>query len=43
SMHPGGVHVLMCDGSAHFINDTIDTGTWKNLGSINDGNTVGEF
>jgi prepilin-type N-terminal cleavage/methylation domain-containing protein/prepilin-type processing-associated H-X9-DG protein len=26
SFHPGGVHVLLADGSVRFINDTIDTG-----------------
>jgi prepilin-type processing-associated H-X9-DG protein len=26
SYHPGGVNVAMCDGSVHFISETIDTG-----------------
>ena len=26
SYHPGGVHVLYCDGSVAFITDSIDTG-----------------
>jgi prepilin-type processing-associated H-X9-DG protein len=25
SMHPGGVNIGMCDGSAHFISDDIET------------------
>lgn len=33
SRHPGGVHVLMCDGSVHFINDTIDIATWRGMGT----------
>jgi prepilin-type processing-associated H-X9-DG protein len=26
SYHPGGVNVVMADGSTHFISETIDTG-----------------
>jgi prepilin-type processing-associated H-X9-DG protein len=26
SRHPGGVHVVMCDGAVRFISDSIDTG-----------------
>ena len=40
SRHPGGVNVVYCDGSAHFIPDTIDIAVWQNLGWINDGNVV---
>jgi hypothetical protein len=29
SMHPGGVHICMCDGGVHFINDSINcSSTW---------------
>lgn len=35
SQHPGGVHVVMCDGSAQFINDDIDALIYKGLSSMN--------
>lgn len=28
SQHPGGVHVLMLDGSVHFVSNQIDAGLW---------------
>jgi prepilin-type processing-associated H-X9-DG protein/prepilin-type N-terminal cleavage/methylation domain-containing protein len=40
SRHPGGVNVLFCDGSVHFIQNSIDITTWRNLGWIADGNPV---
>jgi prepilin-type processing-associated H-X9-DG protein len=29
SLHPGGVNVAMCDGSNHYIADTIDINVWR--------------
>ena len=43
SLHPGGVNVLFADGSVHFIANLIDMNVWRALGSINGGETVGEF
>jgi type II secretory pathway pseudopilin PulG len=43
SMHPGGVHMGMGDGSAHFFSENIDLSTWRNLGTISGGEVVGEF
>jgi prepilin-type N-terminal cleavage/methylation domain-containing protein len=40
SRHPGGVVVVMADGSTHFISDSIDLSTWQALGSINTGEVV---
>ena len=34
SHHPGGVHVLMCDGSVGFCSENIDHGIWVGSGSI---------
>ena len=40
SLHPGGVNVAFGDGHVSFIGDEIDLATWRQLGSINDGETV---
>ena len=40
SMHPGGVMVGMCDGSAQFIGDRIALGVWQALGTPNGGEPV---
>jgi prepilin-type N-terminal cleavage/methylation domain-containing protein/prepilin-type processing-associated H-X9-DG protein len=40
SRHPGGVNAVFCDASVHFIQDSIDTRVWRNLGWIADGNPV---
>jgi prepilin-type N-terminal cleavage/methylation domain-containing protein/prepilin-type processing-associated H-X9-DG protein len=31
SYHAGGINVVMCDGSAHFISDTVDGIVWSKL------------
>lgn len=33
SMHPGGVHLLMGDGSAHFVGDTVNPEVWYHMHS----------
>jgi len=43
SAHPGGVQVLLGDGSVRFITDSIDLATWQNLGRPKDGVPVGEY
>jgi prepilin-type N-terminal cleavage/methylation domain-containing protein len=40
SRHPGGVHAVMCDGSAHSITDDVDLLVWKSLSSIDGGEPV---
>ncbi len=37
SWHSGGVNVCYCDGSVHFISNSIDVATWQALGSRSDG------
>jgi hypothetical protein len=34
SWHPGGANHLLCDGSIHFVHDTIDHTLYQNLGTI---------
>jgi len=52
SSHPGGAHLLMCDGSVHFVSENIDsdptTGlsgnfVYSNLFMEDDGNVIGDF
>jgi prepilin-type N-terminal cleavage/methylation domain-containing protein/prepilin-type processing-associated H-X9-DG protein len=33
SYHPGGVNLLLCDGSVRFIKETINRATWRALGT----------
>jgi prepilin-type processing-associated H-X9-DG protein len=35
SRHPGGVHVLMGDGSTRFVSDTVDAVIWRAIASRN--------
>ncbi len=43
SLHVGGANVLMCDGSVHFMNESIDLPTMRNLFARSDGEVIGEF
>src|SRR5262249_40911040 len=43
SRHPGGVNVLMADGSVHFIQQNIDLAIWQALGTIQGGEAVPDF
>jgi prepilin-type N-terminal cleavage/methylation domain-containing protein/prepilin-type processing-associated H-X9-DG protein len=40
SNHPGGVNICFCDGSVHFIKDTISVQTWWALGTRNMGEVI---
>ncbi len=35
SQHVGGVHMLLLDGSVHFVSDHIDETVWRAIGTIN--------
>ena len=43
SRHPGGVNVLMGDGSARYASETIDLALWQALSTIAGGEVVEEF
>ena len=43
SMHPGGVHVLLGDGSVRFVTENMDLENLKKLATRDDGTPVGEF
>ncbi len=40
SNHPGGVNVGFCDGSVHFIKNSVNLQTWWALGSRNMGEVI---
>jgi prepilin-type N-terminal cleavage/methylation domain-containing protein/prepilin-type processing-associated H-X9-DG protein len=41
SLHPGGVNVLLGDGSVHFVKDTISVQIWRPLGTRAGGEVIG--
>ncbi len=41
SLHPGGVHVLMLDGSARFVRETVDLRAWRAIATRAGGEAVG--
>jgi Protein of unknown function (DUF1559) len=43
SLHSGGSHFLMGDGTVRFISQNVDLNTYKKLSRISDGMTLGEF
>jgi prepilin-type N-terminal cleavage/methylation domain-containing protein/prepilin-type processing-associated H-X9-DG protein len=43
SRHPGGVNVLLADGSTRFISQAINLETWQALGSIASGEVPGDY
>jgi len=43
SRHPGGVNVLMGDGSVRFVTNSVNFDVWQGLGSLDDGEALGDF
>lgn len=43
SAHPGGVNLLLCDGSVQFIGSNINLATWRALGTRATGDIPGDY
>ena len=43
SQHEGGVHLLLCDGSARFVSENINGPTWRALATRAGNEILGEF
>jgi prepilin-type N-terminal cleavage/methylation domain-containing protein/prepilin-type processing-associated H-X9-DG protein len=43
SKHTGGVNAVFCDGSVHFISNTVSLATWAALGTIAGGETISDY
>jgi len=43
SLHPGGVQVVMCDGSGKFVSEDVDLETWQAAGSTQYGEIAGQL
>jgi prepilin-type N-terminal cleavage/methylation domain-containing protein len=40
SLHPAGIHILLADGSARFISNSLSYGTWLKLNFMADNNPI---
>lgn len=43
SAHTGGAQILLGDGSVRFVSENISIDTWRGLGTMNNGEILGEF
>ncbi len=43
SLHAGGVHSALADGSVRFITNFVNLQTWQDLSTLNDRRPLGEF
>ena len=40
SRHPGGINTVFCDGSVHFVKDTINISVWRALSTTQGGEVI---
>jgi len=40
SYHPGGVNILLGDGSVRFVKDSVDGRAWRALGTVGGGEVI---
>jgi prepilin-type N-terminal cleavage/methylation domain-containing protein/prepilin-type processing-associated H-X9-DG protein len=40
SRHPGGVNLMLADGSVRFVKETVNSTVWNSLGTIGGGETI---
>jgi prepilin-type N-terminal cleavage/methylation domain-containing protein/prepilin-type processing-associated H-X9-DG protein len=43
SYHPGGVNLVLCDGSVRFVGDSVDPTAWARVGARGDGQVIGDY
>jgi hypothetical protein len=43
SRHVGGVHTLMGDGGVRFVSNSVDSGVWSGLGTMDGSEKIGDF
>ena len=43
SQHPGGVTVLLCDGSVRFASNSVDSNLWQAIATCQSGEVIGDW
>lgn len=43
SAHTGGAQILLGDGAVRFVSDNVDINTWRGVGTMNNGEILGEY